>query len=211
MPPITPINNAMNSKIYRRWHSISLLPGQDGFVATKFKPGGKLVQLIITNNGKKRELLSNDSKIVDTIGNDGVKRTYTYLREGNNVKGQMFTQKNPPRPPFILAAKWIAHNCVPQRLLVKLNPEHKAAEIFVKTDKPAPANEDMPMKKIKVKEFLAKDFVDVYTPAPKTIILKTNKGDTEVIIAKDSKERIELTTQFGINSDVLGWKIRAMV
>lgn len=211
MPQITPVINSFNGKIYSRWHSITALKGQDGFVATKLKSDGKLVQLMITNNGKKRELLSNDSKIMDTIGNDGVKRTYTYFKDGNNVKGQMITQKNPPRPPFILAAKWIAHNCVPQRLLVKLNPEHKATEIFVKTDKLAPANEDMPMKKIKVKEFLAKDFVDAYTPAPKTIIVKTNKGETEAIIANNSRERDELTKQFGINSEVLGWKIRTMV
>ena len=211
MPQITPLINSFNGKIYRRWHSITALKGQDGFVATKLKSDGKLVQLMITNNGKKRELLSHNSKIMDTIGNDGVKRTYTYLRDGNKEKGQMITEKNPSRPPFIVAAKWIAKNCVPERLLVKLNPNHKATEVFVRLDKSDFANENSPVKKIKVKEFLAKDFVDVYTPAPKTIIIKTNKGETEAIIANNSRERDELTKQFGINSEVLGWKIRTMV
>ena len=207
MPPITRLPNFYNGKLYKHWLSIVELEKQDGFVAIKINKG-KYTQLHITNNGNKKELLHENEKVMDIIDIKGIKRTYIYKKESNIVKGQMFTAKGTEKqPPLIVAAKWIARNCMPERLFLKLNNQHPNSKIFI----PEKQFDGKIGKIMKAKEILAKDFENPYEPLPKTIIMKNEKGETEALMSKTSKENMDIIEQLGIKSDVLGWRLKTMV
>lgn len=207
MPQINRLPNYYNGKLYKNWLSIIELKSQNGILATKSN-NGKFTQLLITNDGKEKQLMNSNSRIMDTVDIKGVKRTYTYTKDKNDIiKGQMVIAKDYDKQmPLITAAKWIACNCMPQRLLLQLNSSHPASKILIE-GKQASKNAN---KIIKAKEILAKDFEDPYVPLPKTIILKDEKGKTEAIMANSSKENTPIISQLGIRSDVLGWKLRIM-
>ena len=207
MPPINKLPNYYNGKLYKHWLSVVKLENQDGLVAIKLNKG-KFTQLHITNNGHKKELLYDDNKVMDIIDFKGIKRTYTYKKESNIVKGQMFTANDPEKQaPLITAAKWITRNCIPERLFLKINSQHPSSKIFIPDMKVS----EKIGKTIKTKEILAKDFENPYEPLPKTIILKNEKGETEAVMSDSSKENMHIIDQLGIKSDVLGWKLRTMV
>lgn len=216
MPQINKLPNYYAGKLYRRWDSVKSMFGEGGILASRTDKDGRYIQLLITDNGKKREILYPDEKIMDTLDINGLKRTYTYKKEGaNTVKGQMITENTTSHDtPLIVAAKWIAENCMPKRLVLKLNPEHRNAEAFIPAEhlsENATADIFGIGKKIKVSEILVKDFENEYNPMPKTVIFKTPKGTTEAITTQTGEENSQIIKQFGIDSDVLGRKLRTMV
>lgn len=208
MPQISKLPNYCNGRQYKHWISVVKLKNEKGIFAIK-RNNGKYIQLLVTKNGAERQLMSEDSRIMDTVDIRGVKRTYTYFKDKNdNIKGQMVAAKDSEKQaPLIAAAKWISKNCMPERLLLKLNSNHPASKIFVN----AKQSSDNTDKLINAKEILIKDFEDPYIPLPKTIILKDEKGKTEAIISDSSKDNSAIIKQLGIRSDVLGWKLRVML
>ena len=214
MTPIHKLPNYYAGKLYKNWYAVNDLHQQSGVLATKINKG-KYIQLIISDNGNKKELLYQNGKIMDIVDIKGVKRTYMYTRNNDIVKGQMIVAPNDKiKSPLIEAAKWTAKNCMPERLFLKLNPKHPDSEIFVPVkhlSSSAKSGFDGAGKIIKAKEIFAKDFENPYNPLPKTIIIKDAKGKTESIMAKSSKENMQIIEQLGLTSDALGWKLRTMV
>ena len=41
--------------------------------------------------------------------------------------------------------------------------------------------------------------------------MKNEKGETEALMSKTSKENMDIIEQLGIKSDVLGWRLKTMV
>lgn len=206
--------NYFNGKLYKRWESVKAICGDNSILASKTASDGSAVQLFLTGEGRKRELFFSDGKIMDILDATGIKRVYKYRRvDDETIKGQMVAgvDKN-GRSPLILAAKWILKNMVPEKLILKINKEHPASEVFI----PKEAPDGTPIytgkiNKFKVVEVMAKDFDEGVSSVPKTILLKTAKGHTEPVISGNGDGNAKIAHHFGISSDVLGQNIRTVV
>ena len=210
MPLINGLGNFCNGKTYSRWTSVIKLP-HGGILATKIQQG-KYSQLFIAQDGRLRELSYEGGKITDVIDIKNIKKTYTYRKEKDNtIKGQMIAENNPDKQPILItAAKWVTKNLMPERLILKLNPQHRASEIHIPakfTDKDTQTKD----KTIKATEILAKDFHNEYFPLPKTIIMKNSKGDMEAVMGKSSNDIMSIIEQLEISSHIIGSRLRTFI
>ncbi len=216
MTRINALPNYFNGKLYKKWDSVHSLFGENGILAAKTDKNNTAIELLITDKGQKRELLKDDEKIMDTIDTHGVKRTYHYERsKDNQVKGQMRVALNDDgRNPLVVAAKWVSKNLIPEKLILKLDPNNKLSKVFIPAQSlSTPEHEFKGLGKlIQVEEVLAKDFEpNVNKLMPKTLLLKTNKGSVVGISSEDAEDNISFINHFDINSDVLGHNIRTVV
>ena len=214
MTKIDTLPNFFNGKLYPRWERVRSLCGDGSVIASRTSKQGEAIQLFLTENGNKRELYSNDSKIMDVLDNHGVKRVYQYSRvDDSTIKGQMVAGMDKDgRLPLVLAAKWISKNMVPERLIMKINKEHPQSQIFLPNEGP----DGTPVysgaaSKLQVEEILAKDFSSGSNIIPKTILLKTTKGETESVISQKGEVNIKVAQHFGIESGVLGQNLITVV
>lgn len=215
MNKIHTLPNYFNGKLYKKWDSVHSLFGEHGVLASKTDKDHTTVELLLTDKGRKRELIKDDEKIMDTIDINGVKRTYLYKRKDNTIKGQMRVSLDENgRNPLVIAAKWINTNLIPEKLILKLDKNNKQSKIFIPAQ-----NFETDEKKysglgkvIQVEEVLAKDFEqDVNRLMPKTLIFKTSKGSVVGITAENAEDNIHYIKHFDINSDALGHNIRTIV
>lgn len=207
--------NFLNGKIYKKWDSVRKLYGDGGVIlACKTRNSGGVEQLLLSDNGKKRELLFPDGKFMEIVDSRGVKRFYEYKKtESDTIIGQMFASKDlNGKLPLILAAKWILRNIVLEKLFLKVNSNHPQAKVFIPNQSPdgTPVfNGTVPV--YQVAEVLAKNFDSLNSYLPKTILLKTSKGDIKPIVDKAGEENLKVIQHFGIDSSILGANLRTIV
>ena len=204
--------NYCRGKVYKRWDTV-IPVFSDGILATKTRKDGSSVQLLITDNGKIRELHSPKGKILDETDSDGfVKRTYVYENRENYTVGHMFASAaHILLEPLVKKAVWITKNTIPQRVKLHLNPFHKGANIFIvgqrdKNGRPFILGNGQMMK---IHNVTAKDFEDVTNPLPKTMIFRTDKNESRKIEAPSGEANFMYASHFGITSrDDFGQNIR---
>lgn len=216
MPKVNTLPDCFNS-ICRRWDTIYSMCNGSVVYASKTNKRGKVVQLIVSENGKKREMIYPNSKIMHITDANGNKRVYVYRRDSNGtIKGKMITiDGNNTTPILIRAASWLLKNFHPQNLSLKINPQHPNSDVFI----PVEHLQDLAEadrffgigKKIKVSEVLAKDFETDKNISPKTIEFRTTQGKTEIITVENSEENEKFIRQFRMRSDILGEKIMTVV
>lgn len=214
MTKIDTLPNFFNGKLYSRWERVRSLCGDGSVIASRTSRQGDAIQLFLSENGNKRELYSSNGKIVDVLDNHGVKRVYQYRRvDDNTIKGQMVAGKDKNgRLPLVLAAKWILKNMVPEKLIMKINKEHPQSQIFLPKEGP----DGTPVyagatSKLQVEEILAKDFTSESNIIPKTILLKTAKGETEPVVSQKGEVNFKVAQHFGIESSILGQNLITVV
>jgi len=214
MIKVDALPNFFNGKLYSRWERVRSLCGDGSVIASRTNERGESIQLFLTENGTKRELYTNDGKIMDVLDNQGVKRVYQYSRvDDNTVKGQMIASSDKNgRFPLILAAKWILRSMTPEKLIMKINKEHPQSQIFLPKEGP----DGTPVytgasSKLQIEEILAKDFVSENSILPKTILLKTTKGEIKSVVSQQGEVNLKVAQHFGLASDVLGQNIRTVV
>lgn len=206
--------NCLNGKLYKRWERVRTITDGATIIASKTDAKGSNIQLLLTENGRKRELFYPDEKIMDVLDSKGTKRVYKYQRvDSETIKGQMIAGEDKDgRAPLILAAKWILKNMTPKKLILKINKNHPQSQIFVPKEGP----DGTPIytgkiDKLHVTEILAKDFDKTAIPIPKTILLKTVNGSTEPVISKSGNGNIMVAKHFGLESEVLGQNLQTIV
>ena len=214
MTKIDTLPNFFNGKLYPRWERVRSLCSDGSLIASRTNKQGEAIQLFLSENGNKRELYSSNGKIVDVLDNQGVKRVYQYSRvDDSTIKGQMVAGKDKDgRLPLVLAAKWILKNMVPERLIMKINKQHPQSQIFLPKEGP----DGTPVyagatSKLQVEEILAKDFTSESNIIPKTILLKTTKGETEPVVSKQGEVNLKVAQHFGIESSELGQNLITVV
>lgn len=214
MIKIDTLPNFFNGKLYSRWDRVRSLYCGDSIIASRTNKQGEAIQLFLSESGNKRELYSSHGKIMDVLDNQGVKRVYQYRRvDDSTIKGQMVAGKDKDgRLPLVLAAKWILKNMVPERLIMKINKEHPQSQIFLPKEGP----DGTPVyagatSKLQVEEILAKDFASGSNIIPKTILLKTTKGETEPVVSSKGEVNRKVAQHFGIESNVLGQNLITVV
>ena len=211
---IDTLPNYCNGKLYKRWDSVRSLYGDGSIIASKQDKNNETVQLFITEKGNKKELFHHNEKDMEIIDSNGTKRFYNYRRiNDNTIKGQMTTSLDiNNQAPLVIAAKWITKNIIPEKLFLKINPNHPRAEIYI-PDKDIDGNAIYTGKinKFQVVEILAKDFENENNPLPKTILLKNAKGLVKPIIAENSEENLPIIKHFGLQSNELGENLRTIV
>lgn len=127
---ISALPNYCNGKLYSRWDRVTNVFGEKSLLAIKRNKKGETVELLISEDGK-RELFTNDYKIMDIIGDDRVKRTYTYQKTKDGIVGRMSVDESNETKPLITAAKWLVKNFVPQEVNLTLNTNHPKATMYV--------------------------------------------------------------------------------
>lgn len=206
--------NCYNGKIYRRWTKVSPMYGDGSILASKTNSKGESIQLLLTENGRKKELIFNDGKIADVTDTKGVKRVYKYQRLDNDtIKGQMFVSTDKTdKFPLITGAKWILKNLIPEKLFLQINPKHPQSEIYIPKEGPDGTSVYTGnVNKLHIKEILAKNFVGNTKPLPKTILLKTSKGETKAVTKENPEDNKTMAQHFDILSDILGENIMTIV
>lgn len=201
---------------YKRWISVNKFFGDDTIVASKIGKDGSPIELIISKQGKKRELISKNEKITDIVDKYGLeKKTYTYKKDKNVTYGTMRTYVvNKIISPLVTAAKWVSDGINPIKVTLTINPEHKGANLFVpklkiKNRESLFAESN---KQISALEVIAKDFEGTTSPLPKTLLIKTKNGSYEQINSSSGKENLALARHFGITTrDELGQNLRTIV
>ena len=189
--------------------------GDGSIFASKTNSHGGTTQLLLTEKGTKKELLYDDGKIVDITDNNGFKRVYSYTRIDNDIiKGQMFASAGEnDKLPLIIGAKWILKNMIPEKLFLKINTKHPQSRIYIPQEGP----DGTPIytgkiDKIQVQEILAKNFdKNTMFSLPKTILLKTMKGDTKAIEKDYAEKNKDIIRHFGMESDILGENLMTIV
>lgn len=214
MIKIENLPNYCNGKLYKRWEKVRPMYGDGSILAGKTNSKGASVQLLLTENGRKKELIFRDSKILDITDLNGVKRVYKYERiDSDTIKGQMFVSTdNTDKFPLIVGAKWILKNMIPEKLFLQINTKHPKSEIFIPKEGP----DGTPIytgeiKKLHVKEIMAKNFEGSFNPIPKTILFKTIKGETKAVEKANANDNKDIAKHFDIISDALGENIMTIV
>ena len=214
MNKIDTLPNFFNGKLYPRWERVRSLCSDGSLIASRTNKQGEAIQLFLSENGNKRELYSSNGKIMDVLDNQGVKRVYQYSRvDDNTVKGQMIASPDKDgRFPLILAAKWILKSMTPEKLVMKINKEHPQSQIFLPKEGP----DGTPVytgtsSKLQIEEILAKDFVFENSILPKTILLKTTKGEIKPVVSKQGEVNLKVAQHFGIESSELGQNLITVV
>lgn len=210
--------NLYNGKLYPRWQCITNLFSSNTVLASKQNSKGESVQMLISDGGRKRELIYPNSKIMDVIGSDGIKRTYIYDKIGKDyIKGRMYvasSEGSKNERPLVAAAKWFLRSFIPERLYLVLNAFHKDSKVFIPAEFLRFGKCDFLLngRQVGVKEVLAKDFDKTSVAIlPKTIMMRTNNGDLEVISRSDCEDNLNLAKQLRILSEELGDNLRTMV
>lgn len=212
MIKIDTLPNYCNGKLYKRWDSVCSVYGQGSVIARKNDKKG-IVELLLTDNGHKRELFYSDGKIMDTIDSKGIKRTYKYQRtDADTIEGEMIASRNSKGAlPFILSAKWILKNMIPEQILVKVNPKHPKSKVSITNIDTKVFLKSGSKNDPQVVEILAKDFDNSYYPLPKTIIMKNVQGNMKTVASQTGEDNLNIARHFGIESEILGTNFRTIV
>lgn len=213
MVKIEALPNYCNGKLYKRWSSVFNAYGKGSIIASK-KGNKGITQLLITEDGNRRELFTSNGKIMETITPNGIKRVYKYQRkQDGTIKGAMTASKDlKGQNPFILSAKWILKNMIPEEIQIKFNNKHPKSRILIINGNSAKISYDTEGKNnIQLQEILAKDFDNSYYPLPKTIVIKTTKGETKTITGQTQKDNMKIAQSLGIESEELGAYFRTIV
>lgn len=213
MVRIETLPNYCNGKLYKRWSSVFNAYGKGSIIASKNSNKGT-TQLLITEDGNRRELFSPYGKVMETIAPNGIKRVYKYQRtQKDTIDGAMTASKDSKgQNPFILSARWILKNMIPEEIQIKFNSKHPKSKILITNGNSAKISHATEGKNnIQVQEVLAKDFDNSYYPLPKTIIIKTAKGETKTITGQNREDNMKIAKSLGIESDELGANFRTIV
>ena len=212
MVKIDMLPNYCNGKLYKRWDSVRSVYGQGSVIAHKSNKNGNIL-LLLTDNGRKRELFYPDAKVMETIDSKGIKRAYKYERtDSDTIEGQMIAGKNAKGVmPFILSAKWVLRNMIPEQILIKINPKHPKSKVSITNVDSKVFLKNGSKNDPQVLEILAKEFDEAYYPLPKTIVLKNAQGETKTIVSQSGSDNLEIAKHFGIESDILGTNFRTIV
>lgn len=207
---VNALRNFYNGKVYKSWNYVSNFFG-DGILASKTGKDGSTTHLILSNNGKKRELLSASSRVKDVFYTSGQKGTYVFENINNGMMlAHMFSSNN---SSFVVsAAKWFfdLQKGIPEKLYLKINQNSKSSKLKVsqptKTDGTTELWDMMSKTKlVQVEEVLAKNFNYFKpSPLPATIILKTTSGEVIAIEKNSGKDNLNIAKQLGIVSEELG-------
>ncbi|MBO6257372.1 hypothetical protein J6N69_04995 [bacterium] len=214
MIKIENLPNCYNGKVYKRWTKVNSMYGDGSILASKTNSKGETVQLLLTGNGRKKELIFNDGKIADITDSKGIKRVYKYQRlDKDTIKGQMFVSADKTdKFPLLTGAKWILKNMIPEKLFLQINTKHPQSGIYIPKEGPDGTSVYTGnINKLYVKEILAKNFVGSSKPMPKTILLKTTRGETKALTKENAEDNKTIAQHFDILSDVLGENIMTIV
>lgn len=215
---INALPNYCNGKLYTRWDSVNKIFEGGAILASKTTKDNHTVQLLISDGGKKRELFFYNGKIMTISDNNSQKRTYIYENTGGGeIKGKYYhsTPQQNEKAPLIASAMWFLTKLSPKKLLVKINTENPASKIFIpseylktKTDDFLGIGKRVTAQKILFKDF---DYSNTKRLLPKTIVIKTEQGKTEVIKGPSAEYQKKLFEQLRLDSEELGSNIRTIV
>ena len=178
---ISTLPNYCNGKLYKRWDSVISIFGDKAILASKTNKDGQITQLLISDNGKKRELYNQTSKIMDKVCEDGVSRTYTYERKGDTVLGRMFVLASDKAKTLITSASWINEGLLPKRVELNINPSHEKSNVQL-TSRLGQVTKEM---QVNLKKIVAEKFDDLYARNPNKLTLTLSDG-SEVIESNSS-------------------------
>jgi len=169
---ISALPNYCNGKLYKRWDRVSNIFGENTLLASKTNKNGETVELLISSNGK-RELFTDTCKIMDIIGEDNIRRTYSYQRTEKGIEGKMVTENSKDKPlPLITSANWLVKNLIPQEVNLTLNTAHPKAQMVI----PNPTLDIIKINKVTVKHIKASEFIDTLNPIPSKMEITLKDG-----------------------------------
>lgn len=192
---VTNLPNYCNGKIYKRWSNVTSLYEGGGILASKTGRDGKPVELLISENGTKRELYSAAGKVMDIIDASGIKRTFIYHKKENEIHGSMILAPAADGvKPLVTFAKWVTEGLIPKHVELDINPKHKASNIFIPHD----IVKGTSTKVVKVR---AENFEDISYPLPKNISFTTESGEVKTVQSAIGSDNIHYANQFSITPD----------
>lgn len=211
---IKSLPNYYNGKLYKRWASVHKAFGAYVY-AYKTLKNGESRMLFISNNGKNKELFSNNGKITDITDSKGVKRTYVHDRiSSDTTEGKMIVScKDAKEEPLLLGAFWRTTNLVPKVLKLIINPNHPKSRVFIPNKNHI---NDTPYmfglgRHVNAVEVEASDFQGFNIPIPGKFLVKTDKGKIEPLIASDVSDIARYASYFRITGEELGNHLTTMV
>lgn len=178
------IPNQYMGKIYRHWDHVTCMYGKSGLLASRTDKKGNIIQLLITNNGKKRQLFKNNEEIIDEIDINGVKRTFVYEKQadGTTIGAMRITNNiSDNKKPLVILAKWISENLRPLIAELSLNTRHPNSMMTI--------NETVTNGKVikryqeRITHVIFENFDNqtIRTPLPSKVSMKTAKGETKTV------------------------------
>jgi len=198
--------NECFGKVYKNWDSVNTIFGEASVIASKQDKNGDTIQLLITENGKRRDLFKSNSKILDIIDIDGIKRTYCYEKDGELVKGQMAVAAPGPLVRF---AKWITKDLVPQKVELTINPEHRHSTVGIVSRNSEDVQKTSILQNIVKVE--AEDFKEIFSMfIPKKLTFTTKQGEV-VKLDREPSENSHLAYRYNLVIGNPGNNLRVMV
>lgn len=195
---ISSLPNYCNGKLYKRWDRVSNIFGENTILACKTGKKGENIVLLIPGDGT-RELITNNGKIMDITGEDGIRRTYSYQRTGNGIEGKMVIEKSKDKPlPLITYANWLVRNLLPQKVNLTLNTEHPNSKIFLPELESIADLKDI--NRVTVKSVKASEFIDTLNPIPSKLEF-TLKDGSVININSPSAGNIFMSNNSGIKPE----------
>ena len=120
-----------------------------------------------------------------------MKRTYSFVKDGDNVHGTMSVLPDKPKNILVLFARWISTGTMPKEIELILNPNHT----FVKSK-----NGDT------LEKVVATNFDNPLFPLPKQLKYIYKSGKIETV---EDEQAMKSARKLGISStDILGENIR---
>ena len=211
---ITNLPNYYNGKVYKRWDNVNDWFGRD-ISATKISKNGEKKLLYIKDGGKSKELYSDNGKITDITDKDNIKRTYVHqkLADGS-IKGTMYVNSSfSDVEPLIMQAEWITKDLMPQKLKMKINPNHPKSKIFIHSQK---MPDGTPYlfglgRYVKADEVEASDFNGLDFPLPCKIVIKKSSGDVETIYSENPANNIIYAQNLNITGKEIAKHLQTVV